>query len=370
MDKAKLINLTKNELFVAIAGAIVSGIITYIVTVLTASGNPMIERYFAIDTASTLIDSYLVDMDYVDSAILEEESLDQQFKIIHDSFAEYDNAVQEALVNMGQDQSAVSEMNRYTMLAQLPNAAEELYDKCDNKDKQIEQLNSRITALEKENMDLQNQVDDYKQRKEAELIASKLIVDGELMNNGEPINKAIAKVDGNYYYSQAFLNAHVLSDQIYQDSQDDTIVVGNAKPEKVKFSWDIVTNSDGVGVYTPGGGGSFVLDTKSYSEGLVLTGTDYFYAYLGGKYSKLTFTYGHVDNTCMYDLELTIFALDANNEEYTLLKTIPLKATLACKDIEISLGYATKIKVVMSGWVNYDSQFATQYGLTDIYFYS
>lgn len=367
MDKAKLINLTKNELFVAIAGAIVSGMITYFVTVLTASGNPMIERYFAIDTASTLIDNYLVDMDYVDPTILEVESLDQQFKTIHDSFAEYDNAVQEALVNMGQDQSTVSEMNRNTMLAQLPNLADGLYDKCDDKDRQIEQLNSRITALEQEKADLQKQVDDYKRRKEAELIGSKLIIDGELMNNGDSVNNAVARVEGNNFYSDSFLNTYILEEQIRYDLQENSVVVGNAKPEKVKFSWDdMVSGREGIDVYQMGGGSSFAMAKNSYTEGLVLSESDCCYVQLRGKYSKLKFTYGHVDDTERSDLELKIFAMDDNGETYTkLLKTISLKGEMNPKDVEVSLGYASAIKIVVSGGSWYP-----RFGLTDIYFYT
>lgn len=370
MDKAKLINLTKNELFVAIAGAIVSGMITYFVTVLTASGNPMIERYFAIDTASTLIDNYLVDMDYVDPTILEVESLDQQFKIIHDSFAEYDNAVQEALVNMGQDQSTVSEMNRNTMLAQLPNLADGLYDKCDDKDTQIEQHNNRINELEAEIKSLKEQIVDYEQRKEAELLDTRLIIDGELMNNGDLVKTAVAMVDGHNYYSESLLNTYVAEEQIKYDSQEKSIIVGNAKPEKVKFSWDMVTNSDGVDVYQMGAGKTFVMDTNSYSEGMVLSGTDYFYAHLGGEYSKMSFSHGHIDNTLIADLKLTIYALDEKNEAYTVLETITLRGEMACDDVEIPLAYATKIKIVVSGGRNYDESHYAKFGLTDIYFYS
>lgn len=367
MDKKKIKYLSEHP----IIAEVVSGTILLIVGLfIGASNNPVIEHYFAADTASTFIDAYLVETGYVDESILEIESLDQQFRMIHDSFAEQDNAIQKALVNMGEDQEEISEMERAVLLSKLPNSAKILYEECSDKDELIKQKNKSIEQLNKDNTDLQKQVDDYKQRKEAELVDTGLIIDGELMNNGDSVKTAIAKVDGHNYYSESLLNTYIVEEKISYDSQGKTVIVGSAKPEKVKFSWDMVTNAEGVDVYQIGAGNSFVMDTKSFSEGIVLSGTDSFYVYLGGKYSKLSFLHGHIDNTLIADLKLTIYALDEKNEAYTVLATVPLRGEMACDSVEIPLAYATKIKITVSGGRNYDESYYTKFGLTDIYFYS
>lgn len=353
---------------------IISGMIVAVFSCILGTffgASPVIERYFAIDTASTLIDSYLVDMDFVDPSILEEESLDQQFKMIHDSFVEYDNAIQAALVNMGQEQSTVSEMNRNAMLAKLPSLSDEMFDRCAEKDSQLEQQNERITALETEKAELQNQVNDYEQRKEAELLGSCLIIDGERMNNGESINSTIAKVDGHYYYGETFIEAYLLKEKIDYDVQSQTIIVGNSQPEKVKFTWDkMVYNPSGVDNYLLTDNRTFSMAAKSYSEGIVLSENDYFYVQLDGKYSKISFTYGHIDGTNLGDLELTFFAVDDNNESYTtFLQTIKMPGEMTSKEIEVPIGYAKTIKVVVSDGNDWDSDRAN-FGLTNIYLYS
>lgn len=362
---------SKNELMVAIIGAIVgaiaSGVVTYFVTVITASGNPMIERYFAIDTASTLIDSYLVDMGYVDDSILEVESLDQQFQIIYESFTEYDEAVQDALTKMGKDQEEVSKMERAALLSELPYLAEATVKNSSDKDKTIEKLNEDKNKLIEDNEKKQSKIDDYEKRKEAELLASYLIIDGELMNNGDSINNAVAKVDGNNYYAETFLNSFILWDQIKYDLQEKSVIVGSAKPEKVKFSWDaMVSDPHGPDPYIMGDSRTFSMAKNSYSEGIVLSPDDNFYVHLDGDYSKLTFTYGHVDGAAQDNLELTIFSLDENGETYTnVLKRITLAGEMRPKEIEVPLGYAEAIKLVVSG-----GYYQTLYGLTNIYFYS
>lgn len=367
MDKKKIKYLSEHP----IIAEVVSGTILLIIGLfIGASNNPVIEHYFAADTASTFIDAYLVETGYVDESILEIESLDQQFQIIHDSFSQYEKTIETALIKMGQDPEEISQMEQAVLLPKLTDLAVEMTDSCSDKDTQIEQHNNRINELEAEIKSLEEQIVDYEQRKEAELLDTRLIIDGELMNNGDLVKTAVAMVDGHNYYSESLLNTYVAEEQIKYDSQEKSIIVGNAKPEKVKFSWDMVTNSDGVDVYQMGAGKTFVMDTNSYSEGMVLSGTDYFYAHLGGEYSKMSFSHGHIDNTLIADLKLTIYALDEKNEAYTVLETITLRGEMACDDVEIPLAYATKIKIVVSGGRNYDESHYAKFGLTDIYFYS
>lgn len=368
MDKKKIKYLSEHP----IIAEVVAGTILLIVGLfIGASNNPVIEHYFAADTASTFIDAYLVETGYVDESILEIESLDQQFRMIHDSFAEQDNAIQKALVNMGEDQEEISEMERAVLLSKLPNSAKILYEKCSDKDELIKQKNESIEQLNKDNTDLQKQVDDYKQRKEAELVDTGLIIDGELMNNGELVSNAMVKVDGHYYYEETFIESYLRKEEINYDVQQQTIIVGDALPEKVKFAWDkMAFNPHGIDNYQLSDNSTFSMAKKTYSEGIVLSENDYFYVQLDGNYSKMSFTYGHVDDTNLGDLELTFFAVDDDNEAYhNVLKTITLPGEMTTKEIEVPIGYANTIKVVVSDGDDWDSDRAS-FGLTNIYLYS
>lgn len=355
---------------------IVSGLIVAFVTVLLENclADPVFDHYFPVDTASTFIGNYLVDTGYVDAAILEEESLNKQFQIIYESFEEYDEAVQTALVSLGANQADVGKMERAVRLSCLPSLAEDVVDRCADQNAEIIQKNKEITTLKDEKTDLQNELESYKQRKEAELKQSYLIVDGELLNNGDSINNVVAIVEGNKYYSEALLNTYLypnnLTDKIAYNVQENMVVVGNAKPEKVKFSWDMAFNPEGPSVYTGESGKNFVMATDSFTEGVVLDWNDYFYVRLKGEYSKMTFTYGHIDGTDISDLDLTIIALDDDNEGYTkTLATIELDGEMTHKNIEIPIGYADAIKIVVSGYKDHNRRF-TEFGLANIYFYS
>lgn len=323
------------------------------------------------DTVSTFVDNYLVDTGYVDASVLEVESLDQKFQIIYESFAEYDEAVQDALVIMGKDQEEVSKMERAALLSELPYLADATVKDSSDKDKTIEKLNEDNDKLTEDNEKKQSKIEDYEKRKEAELIGSKLIVDGELMNNGELVSNAMVKVDGHYYYEETFIESYLRKEEINYDVQQQTIIVGDALPEKVKFAWDkMAFNPHGIDNYQLSDNSTFSMAKKNYSEGIVLSENDYFYVQLDGNYSKMSFTYGHVDDTNLGDLELTFFAVDDDNEAYhNVLKTITLPGEMTTKEIEVPIGYANTIKVVVSDGDDWDSDRAS-FGLTNIYLYS
>ena len=365
--------LTNNQLICTVLGWILGIVSTVGFSYVT--DNPILHDYISIDSVSYLAESYLVDTGFVDTSVLEEESLDKKFQLISESFVQYEKSVETAMVSLGEKKEDVVEMERAVLLSKLPSLAEDMADKCADKDEKIEQLNGDITALTNEKTDLQNEVDDYKQRKEAEIKQSYLIIDGELMNNGDSVNNAVAIVEGNQYYSEALLNTYLYPDnfpnKIQYDMQEDAIVVGNAKPEKLKFSWEsMVFNPDGPGVYTGESGKSFSMAKETFTEGVVLDWNDYFYVRLKGEYSKMSFTYGHIDGSALGDLDLTIVALDDDNEGYTkTLATITLDGEMTYKSIEIPIGYADAIKIVVSDYKDWDLRF-TEFGLTDIYFYS
>lgn len=371
MDRKKLKYWSEHPIIAEVVAAI-------IIYFLGFGSNEVVDRYFSADTVSTFIDTYLVETGYVDDSILSVESPNEQFQIIYNSFVQYEETIvqyeetiKDTMVTLGENQEEVSKMERAALLSELPYLADATVKSNSDKDKEIKGLNETINTLTTDNKNKQNEIDELKKRKEADLKQSHLIIDGELMNNGDSVPNAVAIVDGNNYYSESLLNTHLypdsIPDKILYDMQENVVVFGNAKPEKVRFSWDdMVFDPDVDDVYKMGSGRSFDMAKNSYTEGLVLMRNDYFYAQLRGQYSKMTFTYGHVDNTEQSDLELKIYALDENGETYTrLLKTITLKGEMIPKDVEVPLGYVSAIKIVVSDGSKYP-----RFGLTNIHFYS
>lgn len=354
----RLSALAKHPLLNSIVSALIGAVATIIVGVV--SNNIMIHNYVPIDNVSTLIQSYLVDPGYVDEAILAETSVDKQFVMLQATFSNYSTAIESSLGNLGLSSEYVSGMSRSDMLSKLPSLALATYNDSENNANKVNSLNLDNDALKK-------QIEQLNSQKTAELINANLIIDGELINLGNPINYSVALVDGNAYYSQALLNTYILGEALRYDTTENATVVGNQKPEKVKLLWDnMVSDPHGVEVYTLGNGSTFSMGMDSYGEGVVLSDEDYFYVHLRNEYSTLSFTYGHVDNSSQGNLELTLLAMDENGETYTTtLKTITLAGEMEPKNIEVPLGYASAIKIVVS-----DGDYRARYGLSNIYLYS
>ena len=350
--------LAKHPLLNSIVSALIGAAATIVAVFI--SNNVMIHNYITFDSTSGLIQSYLIGAGYVDEAILQEGSIDKQFAMLQSSFDNYSTAIESSLENLGLSSESISEMSKVEMLDRLPSLALLVYNSNQNNSNKVESLTSDNVALTEENERLKTQ-------KTVELMDANLIIDGELMNSGDPINYSVALIEGNAYYSQSLLNTYVLSEMLKYDTTENAAIVGNQKPEKVKLSWDsMVSDPHGVDVYRLGSGNTFSMGMTSYGEGIVLSAEDCFYVHLRNEYSKLSFTYGHVDNTSQGNLELSILAMDENGETYTTtLKTITLVGEMEPKNIEIPLSYASAIKIVVS-----NGDYSARYGLSNIYLYT
>lgn len=350
--------LAEHPLLNSIVSALIGAAATIIAVFI--SNAVMVHDYITFDSISTLLQNYLIGPGYVDKAILEESSVDKQFAMLQSSFDDYSSAIESSLENLGISSESVSDMSTVEMLNKLPSLALITYNSNQSNSSVVSSLTADNAVLKEEN-------DRLKSQKTVELIDANLIIDGELMNSGDSINYSVALIEGNAYYSQSLLNTYVLSETLKYDTAENAVVVGNQKPEKVKLSWDsMVSDPHGVEVYSLGSGSTFAMGMTSYGEGIVLSDEDYFYVHLKNQYSKLSFTYGHVDNTSQGNLELTVLAMDENGETYTTaLKTITLIGEMEPKNIEIPLSYTSAIKIVVSS-----GDYRARYGLSDIFLYS
>lgn len=359
MNKSQRLRmLSEHPLLNTIVSALIGAGATIVVGLLTNA--IMIHDYISFDSMSTLLQHYLIDPGYVEDTILEETSADKQFQTLQLAFENYSSTVKTSLENLGLPTEKISDMSTADMLSKLPSLAHTTYADAQN----YENKNKELSA---DNVSLEEKIKQLGSQKTAELKNANLIIDGELMNLGDPINNSVALVEGNAYYSQTLLNTYMLGEILKYDATENTTILGNQKPEKSKLSWEkMVSDPHNIEVYSLGNGSTFSMGMNSFGEGVVLSDEDYFYVHLKNKYSKLSFTYGHVDNTSQGNLELSVLAMDDNGETYTTtLQTITLSGEMEPKSIEIPLSYVSAIKIVVS-----DGDYRARYGLSNIYLYS
>lgn len=355
-------SLLKHPMIISIVSAVIGGVLGIVGTLLATqiSNEQMAHDYVSVNSINTLLQNYLVQPGYVSETILSLETPDKQFEMLGETFQAYGTSVDTTLTHLGYSVDRVSGLLQEDKLNLLPSLAQDISN-------ESAKNASDSRKLMEENRTLKAENENYKAQKTVELVEANLVIDGELMNNGDSVKNAVALVDGNSYFSQTLLNTYIGSHPIKYDSSENAVVYGSQKPEKVKLSWDkTVSDAHGVQSFLLGSGETFTMAKKTYDEGIVVSEGNYMYIHLNGEYSKISFTYGHIDNSSQGNLELTILALDDNGETYTTtLKTITLAGEMEPKDIEVPIGYASAIKIIIS-----DGDYRAQYGLANIYLYS
>lgn len=348
-------------MFVAIIGAAVGAFATGIVGFFL-SPFYQVDHYIPVDDLNTYIETSLVKTGYVDSSILELETYGEKLDAIKQSFSAYSDAVAVALAALGVDEDTLSGLSDEQRLIVLADTAEDVYASSVQAQHDIAVLTAEVSELETQVSSLESQING---QTVAKISDATLVVDGETMNDGNLISNAIIGVDGNYYYSSSLLSSYLLTKSLSFDEDAQSIVYGKSSPEKVKFSWDMVSNSSSVS-YKSLESDTFYMSTIGYDEGIVFNdGGAYFYIYTGGEYSSMTFTYGHVDDTRLVDGTITFYRVSDDGLSYEKIEEITLTGEMLPKDYEVNLNYTDSIKVVISGINSW-----TKYGMANIYFLS
>lgn len=346
--------IEKHQLLSGLVGAILSCIITLIGGSVFVSKN-----YVSADSFDVLMNTYFVTPGLVSKEVIGSEP-NEQFQIIADTMStnkieleNYKNILTDIIIGIGMDESALETITAESVLNEMSTHEDQLQRNIAELSKQIDSLKSDIVSLQNENKELHSQT-------VAKIQAATLIVDGEQID--ENIPNSVADVDGHLYYSESLLNTF-LSEPISFDFSKSTVFFGTERAEKIVFPASMITQSD-FAVYAVGSGNSFVMGTDTYDNGFVKRygNSKRLYANLKGKYSKMSFTVGHIDGTASENVTLYIYAKNGN-DKYRLLKTYELTYEMFPEEKTVELNYADGLQIVIEG------SYSAEYALADIYLY-
>lgn len=338
MSREKKSSFTQNQLFSGLIGAILSCIVTVCVSIWCGSSY-VAREYIPIDNIDSLIEQYFVSNGLISDDILELDT-NLQFEKISSILSDFQseqntylNNLKEILVSNGIDVEAES----------------------------LEEIYNIIGSISNEYVALSEEREKNKNQTMAEIMSTRLVVDGEEIDVDIP--SSVAAIDGHYFYSESLLNSF-LSEAISLDSSSATVYYGNERAEKSVFNSNMITDISNFDEYTVGDGNSFTMGANTYDNGFIENNTDEsrFYANLKGEYSKISFVVGHLDGTKMEEATLYIYTKNGN-EQYRLLKSFVLTPDMFPEEKTVDINYADGIQVVIEG------SFWAKYALADIYLY-
>ncbi len=361
-----------HPLFTAIAGAAVGAILTYFLS------NTIVEKnYIPFDNIDNLMNTFFVSAGLISSNELLETEVGEQMKIISEKMSsdksliksqeeqldEFRKTLRSQLVILGEKTTVVEKKSDDWLCTTLASRISSFSQTISQKDTEISQSKKQIAEL-------QSRISELEQRKEAEIIDARLVVDGEVIS--ELSSNAVARVDGHFYYSESVLNTF-LESRISYSVNNNTLTYGEEQPEKEKFYWGLVSDYEHVSYYSSGGGSTFSMSTDKYDHGIVCAQNSneetVAYIQLKKQYSEISFTVGHIDGTPMTGRTLYIYTTDENGN-YTSEANyrLDLYGEMPVTVEHVPINYAQSIKIIISrSSSGYNSQYKSQYGLADIY---
>lgn len=195
-----------------------------------------------------------------------------------------------------------------------------------NKNKELEENNKSLTTKVS---DLENELSTLRKLPNVDFKDIELIKDGNNININK--DKSLAIIDQVPYYSEEFIQS-IIDDDYNLNTDDGKFYIGNVAKEKVNLL-DIAEpyDSDFCEVmYTD----TFNMSGESYSNGIIMKrdyGGGEVKFNIKGKYNKLYFDIGHVDNTSYDEIKLTILVdekpvkyIELNYDNSVQSYTVPL----------------------------------------------
>ncbi|MDH6365646.1 cell division protein FtsB [Enterococcus sp. PF1-24] len=201
----------------------------------------------------------------------------------------------------------------------------------DDLKKEVNNLEETIANLEQEKKELKDKNDKLNEKNFAEIIQSKLVVDGLELDGSK---KSMAIVDGENYFHEDIFN-ELVEKNIQYDDEKDKIFVGNKEINEVtKVTLEKVSNvlydGNGLNEYNTDSTGTFFVGGNEYSKGFVLEISDYkkdgTYGLfnLDGKFSKIEFCVGKEDSSYRIDdAKMKVFLDGEIIAEETISAQIP-----------------------------------------------
>lgn len=215
-----------------------------------------------------------------------------------------------------------------------------------------------IQAIREESEKLKNENEDFKEKMSdipnIELKSTDIIING--LKTQENVNKAVAVIDGNNYYSESIIN-QVLDNKFIYDVGENTLfyntsgenIVSETKIELLDTN--VLYDGTCYEKILPSDGKDFSIGSKSYNKGFIIyddhtlfgDGDGYALFDLQGEYSKIAFDVGRTNEYEKQDVTLKVYLDNKYVEEYSLNAESPAVY------IEINLNYANHMKLQITG---------------------
>lgn len=218
-----------------------------------------------------------------------------------------------------------------------------------NKNQELEENNKLLTTKVS---DLENELSTLRKLPNVDFKDIELIKDGNNININK--DKSLAIIDQVPYYSEEFIQS-IIDDDYNLNTDDGKFYIGNVAKEKVNLL-DIAEpyDSDFCEVmYTD----TFNMSGESYSNGIIMKrdyGGGEVKFNIKGKYNKLYFDIGHVDNTSYDEIKLTILV------DEKPVKYIELNYNNSVQSYNVSLNKGKILKLEWGGGGAYS------YGMANI----
>lgn len=235
--------------------------------------------------------------------------------------------------------------------------------------KDVDVLKEDNEKLKSVNEDLEKKIADLNSLPEVLFKTPNYIRDGLKMQ--DKVNKAVAIIDGDTYYSESFINRTF--DQSISFNADENTVYYNTDSNHAEtgetkidlFSTNVLYEGNCYSKYSPSDGNSFSMGSKTYNKGFVIyddhslfgEGDGYALFDLQGKYSKISFDVGRTNEYEMQDVKLQLYL----NGEY--ITEYDLDAESPPIPLELDLAYANDMKLLITGGSR------VKYGFTNVILY-
>lgn len=343
--KSIIKTITGNATFAAVLGATVGGLIGYV------AKDMQVHDAVTYNNISSYIKSELVDPGYVSEEVLEKENPFQQISFIgqdvsgklkeaNDKSAKVIGSVQTFLIDCGENESLVKEMDVKTL------------------DKALKKQASKSKELQSQFDEANEKLGKYDNLIMAEMKTPVAIISGEQYSN--PIQDYQAIINGHNYYLDEFLNSFLEYDLTYEDGY---LYYHKGTAERVKVTENMFYDNTG-DIRVLSDEDTYSMELKSYSTGLRFYDNGWNYGdgeiklSCKKEYSAIEFKVGHIDDKSSYEKDIIISYQD---EDGNFLKAETIHCT---GDMPV---HVCKVPIYNTNTVKITSKGGGNYLFTDIY---
>lgn len=358
MKKEKMEKLSQNASVAGVVTALATAVFTFILGIITGGHRTEVKYHDAVtyNNISSYIDNLMVKSGLINENILLLDNPFDQISMIAETMTEQQQITTEIANDRQSNYNDILATIREYLIASGKNKVlvnEYTQDELLN---ELEYVVMSAKTIRQENKDLTIELNDLKEQTTAILSSPDIKILGEDTNT--TLIDYVASIDGHTYYSENLLNTFLPEKISYDNGM---IQYGENVPERVNvISQKLIHDDSGVLCYN--GNSHFAMGLREYSNGIVKK------AYSSGslkiacdkKYSQLSFTLGHIDNSGADGTSLSISYMDSNGEyQETFYKNLYQDMPVDSFSVPI---YNTETVKIEIPYIN-----GGQYGLADVY---